>query len=145
MCGLGPIVGTLLISSFWGTPELVISSDIAGVPVLFYAYITVLPVVVPASLFWCYFLSLYLKRESHGNYTEKKRKTFFVFSLNLGIIFGFIFAIFPVCSSLFSGEFAAFFLWSIAGILTGITCSLLCFPIWNKQLKKIKITTNIVN
>jgi len=134
ICILGPIVGTFIISLFWGQPELVISSDIAGGPIIIYAYITVWPVMVPISILWCYILNLTINREKKNIVFKTHKKSFFKFSLKLGAIFGSLFSILLVLPAFFSGEFLLAIQWAIAGISTGIFCSLLCFPIWKKQL-----------
>ena len=139
ICFLGPIVGTFIMSLFWGQPEIVISSDIAGGPMLIYAYITVWPIMVPTSILWCYILELTINREEKKIVFKNQNKSFFILSLKLGVFFGFWFSVLLVLSAFFSGELLAAMQWAIAGISTGIVCSLLCFPIWKKQLDLIEI------
>jgi hypothetical protein len=50
MCLLAPLLGTLFLGLLTGTPQLVISRDLAGVPVLLYAALAALPVALPAVL-----------------------------------------------------------------------------------------------
>ena len=128
---LGPVIGTVLITSVWGRPELIGANELAGIPVLLYSYITVSPVLIPVSLLWCYTVSVYMDRKFAGS----SRASFFLFSLLSGIAFGLLCAILPVAFSLFSGELSVSLLWVATGMATGITCALLCFPIWNSQRK----------
>lgn len=130
---LGPIIGTVLITSVLGRPELIGANELAGIPVLLYSYITVSPVLIPASLLWCYIVSVYMDRKVAGS----SRKAFFLFSLLSGILFGLLCAVLPVASSLVSGEFSVSLLWVMTGMATGVTCAVLCFPIWNTQRKNI--------
>jgi hypothetical protein len=50
VCLLAPLLGTLFLGLLTGTPQLVISRDLAGVPVLLYAALAALPVALPAVL-----------------------------------------------------------------------------------------------
>jgi hypothetical protein len=137
MCGLGPLIGTLLISSLWGQSELIISKDIAGVPIIFYTYVTALPAVLPSSIIWCLILSFTFMRAPKRNTNNISKKEKLLFSIKLGAIFGLLFSIHIVFTALFSAEFIAVLMWSMAGILTGIVCAILCFPIWYKQLEEL--------
>jgi len=131
MCGLGPFIGTMLITSFWRRPDLILANELVGIPVLLYSYITVSPVLIPASLLWCFTVSVYVDQKLNN----RDLKSFFLFSLQSGIVFGSACAILPVVSALFAGDLSVLFLWLTTGMLTGMSCALLCFPIWNTQLK----------
>lgn len=131
MWALGPMIGTMLITSIWERPELILANELIGIPILLYSYITVSPVLIPASLLWCFTVSQYMDRKSDN----RDRISFFLFSLRSGVIFGLLCAVLPGVSALFSGKFPELFLWLSTGMATGASCALLCFPIWNTQLK----------
>ena len=46
---LAPIVGTAIYGTLTGTPQLIVSRDLAGVPFLFFGFRLALPVVVPCA------------------------------------------------------------------------------------------------
>lgn len=131
MWGLGPMIGTMVIVSFWRRPELILANELIGIPILLYSYITVSPVLIPASMLWCFTVSLYLERKLD----KRNRRSFFLFTLQSGIVFGLLCAILPVVSALFSGEFSTLLPWLTTGVATGISCAVLCFPIWSRQME----------
>ncbi len=49
VCIIAPVVGTALFGALTGTPHLVISRDLAGVPFLFYGFRYSLPIVLLAA------------------------------------------------------------------------------------------------
>jgi len=136
-CVLGPIIGTAILGIFWGQPGLVVSVDLAGGPILYYAYTIILPTVVPASILWCFLLHFIVRKDGKKKGNNFNDKSFFLFSIKLGALFGFIYVVIIVFTAIFAAEFVAAFIWVLAGFITGIICSVLAFPFWNKQRKAL--------
>ncbi|HHO48118.1 MAG TPA: hypothetical protein ENN06_06660 [Desulfobacteraceae bacterium] len=131
MWAAGPMIGTVLVTSIWDRPELIMANELVGIPILLYSYITVSPVLIPASLLWCFLIHRYV----HGKSGTKNRTSFFLFLLRSGAFIGLLCAILPGVSALFLGRLPDLLLWLVTGMAAGAFCALLCFPIWNTQFR----------
>jgi hypothetical protein len=53
ICGISPLIATALLGALWRTPQIIMARDIAGMPVLAYVYVTLAPILLPATIFVC--------------------------------------------------------------------------------------------
>jgi hypothetical protein len=136
MCSLGPLIGSILYSIIGLDLTFMLSADIAGIPLIFYAYLTALPVLIPVSVLVNFIIFAYFKFRGYKSKLHIWMRDFAVGGSIIGIL----------CQSLNFNYFVErhetwhLFQWIIVSGLTGIfmamIVSLICYDLfigWNSK------------
>lgn len=132
---VGPIIGTISLGFLSGDPLLFLRWDLAGVPVMAYAYITIIPFAIPFSLVLGLVCYLYARKLGIKKEIRQWRSDF----IKIGFLFGLLTASPVAVLASFQGEFKllGFLAWFASGAASGVVCSLLVYKIWFKATKQM--------
>ena len=132
ICIIGPVAGLFISGILMGDPLLIFKTDIGGVPIISYGYITTLPIIIPASILTCGIIYIYANRRG-------KKRNYYGWMKDFVVLGGFIGLLtvvpFMILSFLDNGELY-FIKTGIVGIFSGIFCSIPLSCMWYRAIMK---------
>lgn len=123
---LAPVVGLFLFGATTGTPQLVASRDLAGVPFLFYAARFALPVALSAGVVAAILATLF-------SYSFGRQQTFWLWAAAfsaIGMVLGVVCASPMVLACVQEGAVGLGGAWTLLGALCGVSVMVLLSGVW---------------
>jgi hypothetical protein len=137
VCLLAPLLGTGLFGILTGTPQLVVSRDLAGVPMLFYAALVSLSFALPAAVVAAVAATIF-------SYAVGQRQPFWVWLATFsafGLFLGVACASPLILASAGSSTIGLARAWVILGALCGVGVMSLVSSLWYFFFRVIRKTS----